>query len=61
MEHDHPMAIEFLKRDLYNMNLYFKSNSVLVFKLRSLFRFITDKNLVDYETKFQNMMEEVEN
>lgn len=24
MEDNHPVAIEFLKRDLYNMNLYFK-------------------------------------
>jgi RIO kinase 1 len=42
MEDNHPLAIEFLKRDLYNLNLYFISKSVITFKLRSLFKFVTD-------------------
>ena len=45
IEDNHPMAIEFLKRDIYNMNYYFKNLGVLVFKLRDIFRFITDFKL----------------
>lgn len=58
MEDNHPMAIEFLKRDLYNVNLFFKSKGVLVFKLRSLFRFMTDQGITDEGERLQQMMEE---
>lgn len=49
MEDNHPLAIEFLKRDLYNLNLYFISKSVITFKLRSLFKFVTDPQLKEEE------------
>ena len=45
VEDNHPMAIEFLKRDIYNINEYFKKLGVTVFRLRDLFRFITDSSL----------------
>jgi len=34
MEDNHPLAIEFLKRDIYNINVYFKKQGVIVFPLR---------------------------
>lgn len=62
MEDNHPLAIEFLKRDLYNTNLYFKQQGVLIFKLRSLFRFVTDSKLKeeDEESKIDEMIKEAE-
>lgn len=45
VEDNHPMAIEFLKRDIYNTNEYFKKHGVIVFKLRDVFKFITDSSL----------------
>lgn len=62
MEDNHPLAIEFLKRDLYNTNLYFKQHGVLIFKLRSLFRFVTDSKLKeeDEEGKIDEMIKEAE-
>lgn len=45
VEDNHPMAIEFFKRDIYNINEYFKKNGVIVFKLRDIFNFATDTNL----------------
>ena len=47
MEDNHPLAIEFLKRDIYNINKYFMEQDVMVFSMREIFRFITDRNLKD--------------
>lgn len=43
VEQDHPLALEFLKRDLRNINNYYRSAGVNVFKLRSFFEFVVDK------------------
>lgn len=51
IEDNHPMAIEFLKRDIYNMNYYFGNLGVLVFKLRDVFRFITDFKLKEEDVE----------
>lgn len=49
VEDNHPMAIEFLKRDMYNVNEYFKKHGVIVFKLRDIFHFVTDTNIKEEE------------
>lgn len=41
MESDHPSAVQFLKRDIYNVNEYFKKKQVTIFSLKQLFHFIT--------------------
>ncbi len=43
VEQDHPLALEFLKRDLRNINNYYRSAGVNVFKLRSFFEFVVDR------------------
>ena len=45
VEYDHPHAVDFLRRDIVNLNNFFKKNGVLTFKLRQVFNFITDFNL----------------
>ena len=40
VEHDHPQALEFLKRDLVNVNDFFGRMSVPVVPVRKLFDFI---------------------
>lgn len=45
VEKDHPYSFEFLKRDIYNTNYYFMKKGVNVFKIESLFDFITDFDL----------------
>jgi RIO kinase 1 len=39
--HDHPMADEFLMRDISNLNRYFTSYGVKVIELKRLFKWIT--------------------
>ena len=34
IEHDHPHALDFLKRDIYNINHYFSKNGVNTYPLR---------------------------
>ena len=43
VEQDHPLALEFLKRDLRNVNNYYRAAGVHVFKLRSFFDFVVDR------------------
>jgi RIO kinase 1 len=45
VEHDHVMALEFLRRDVKNVNDYFKKKEVAVLTTRELFDFITDPNI----------------
>ncbi|KAF7410381.1 hypothetical protein HZH68_004762 [Vespula germanica] len=42
VEHDHPMALEFLRKDCTNITEYFKKNDVCVMSVKALFDFITD-------------------
>ena len=45
MENNHVLAIEYLKRDIYNINKYFGEQGVMIFSLREMFRYITDKSI----------------
>lgn len=42
IEHDHPHSLEFLKRDIHNINNYFSKMGVNVYPLRQVFDFIVD-------------------
>lgn len=61
VEKDHPYSFEFLKRDIFNTNNYFKKKGVNVFKIESLFDFITDFELKDEDEQgfIQRMKDEV--
>lgn len=42
VEHDHPMALDFLRRDCVVMNDFFRKNKVYVMTTLKLFNYITD-------------------
>jgi len=42
VEHDHPHALDFLRRDIACVNMYFKKSKVGTFSIRDVFDFITD-------------------
>uniref|UniRef100_A0A3Q1HPW0 Serine/threonine-protein kinase RIO1 n=1 Tax=Anabas testudineus TaxID=64144 RepID=A0A3Q1HPW0_ANATE len=45
VEHDHPHALEFLRKDCSNVNEFFVKHSVAVMTVRELFDFITDPSI----------------
>lgn len=45
VEHDHPHALEFLRKDCTNVTDYFKRKQVATMSLKDLFDFITDPNI----------------
>lgn len=45
VEHDHVMALEFLRKDCTNVNEYFSKREVATLTTRELFDFITDPNI----------------
>ncbi|XP_036780762.2 serine/threonine-protein kinase RIO1 [Manis pentadactyla] len=45
VEHDHPHALEFLRKDCVNVNDFFLKRSVAVMTVRELFDFITDPSV----------------
>ncbi|XP_063968089.1 serine/threonine-protein kinase RIO1-like [Lytechinus pictus] len=47
VEHDHPSALEFLRKDCTNVTEYFKRNGVCTMTMRELFEFVTDPNIND--------------
>ncbi|XP_054237656.1 serine/threonine-protein kinase RIO1 [Indicator indicator] len=56
VEHDHPHALEFLRKDCANVNDFFQKRTVAVMTVRELFEFITDpsitsENIDDYLSK----------
>lgn len=56
VEHDHPHALEFLRKDCSNINDFFQKHGVAVMTVRELFEFVTDpsvtdKNIDDYLEK----------
>ncbi|XP_062506530.1 serine/threonine-protein kinase RIO1-like isoform X2 [Corticium candelabrum] len=47
VEHDHPHALEFLRKDCTNITAFFQKKGVCVLSLRQLFDFVTDPNVAD--------------
>lgn len=45
VEHDHPHALEFLRKDCTNVNEFFTKRAVAVMTVRELFDFITDPSI----------------
>lgn len=63
VEHDHPSALEFLRKDCANINDYFSRNNVLTMTTKELFDFVTDPNITDknidrYLEKAQELAEQ---
>jgi RIO kinase 1 len=42
IEHDHPHALEFLRRDIINVNNYFDKQGVQILNIRKVFDFVVD-------------------
>lgn len=47
VEHDHPHALEFLRKDCSNMTDFFHRNHVCVMSAKELFEFITDPTITE--------------
>ncbi|KAK3700071.1 hypothetical protein QZH41_004364 [Actinostola sp. cb2023] len=47
VEHDHPNALEFLRKDCGNITEFFKKKDVCVMTVRELFDFVTDPSITD--------------
>lgn len=45
VEHDHPHALEFLRKDCTNITEYFKKNGVATMGIKQIFDFITDPSI----------------
>ena len=45
VEHDHPMALDFLRRDCSNVNDFFKKKGLVTLNVQQSFDFITDLTL----------------
>merc|ERR1712083_1163093 len=58
VEHDHPHALEFLRKDLHNITEFFRKLGVAVLGLRELFDFVVDPGLgEDCEEHLDRMAE----
>lgn len=60
VEHDHVMALEFLRKDCVNVNDYFRKKEVATLTTRELFDFVTDStinddNIDDYLTRLNEI------
>ncbi|XP_072118040.1 serine/threonine-protein kinase RIO1 isoform X2 [Mobula birostris] len=47
VEHDHPCALEFLRKDCLNVNEFFRKHNVAVMTVRELFEFVTDPSIAE--------------
>ena len=47
VEHDHPRALEFLRKDCWNVTEFFRRRGVCAMTVRELFDFVTDLSLGD--------------
>ena len=47
VEHDHPQALEFLRKDCTNVTDFFRRNGVCVMTVKELFDFITDVTITE--------------
>lgn len=58
IEHDHPHALDFLRRDCLNVNHFFKRKGVLTFGLKQIFDFITDLKIKDIQIEINKLINE---
>jgi len=53
VEHDHPMALDFLRRDCEIINFFFQKKGVLVLTIQSTFNYVTDITTIDEANEVQ--------
>lgn len=51
IENDHPHALDFLRRDCFNVNNFFRKKGVLTFKLKQVFDFVTQLSVKDVQAE----------
>lgn len=51
VEHDHPHALEFLRKDLENLKVFFRKRNVAVLSLKESFDFVVDSGIADDEVE----------
>jgi RIO kinase 1 len=59
VEHDHPHASEFLRKDLANVTDYFAKKDVRVMSIMELFKFVTDSSFGNEEEEVDARLEKV--
>jgi RIO kinase 1 len=59
VEHDHPHASEFLRKDLSNVTDYFAKKGVRVMSIMELFKFVTDVTFNNDEAVVDALLEHV--
>lgn len=59
VEHDHPHASDFLRKDLANVTDYFSKKGVRVMSLMDLFQFVTDASFGNEEQVVDDVLEKV--
>ncbi|KAG1039400.1 hypothetical protein G6F43_012508 [Rhizopus delemar] len=60
VEHDHPHASEFLRKDLSNVTDYFAKKGVRVMSLIDLFKFVTDVSFSNEEAIVDEKLQEIQ-
>lgn len=55
VEHDHPMALDFLRRDCVNVNDFFKRKGLHVLNTKMTFDFVTDITMPDENAYLQEL------
>ncbi|KAG2199979.1 hypothetical protein INT47_000329 [Mucor saturninus] len=60
VEHDHPHASEFLRKDLSNVTDYFAKKGVRVMSIMELFKFVTDVSFSNEETVVDARLEQIQ-
>ncbi|KAJ8906470.1 hypothetical protein NDN08_002963 [Rhodosorus marinus] len=65
VEHDHPYALDFLRRDCFNVNAFFNRKGVQVLKVKVFFEYITSlagsQEVDSYEQVVQDLLSKEEN
>jgi len=57
VEHDHPHALEFLRKDIHNVNEFFRKKKVNVLTVKELFDFTVDVTIEDEEAALEKLNE----
>ncbi len=59
VEHDHPSALEFLRKDLFNLTEFFRRKGVAVLGVRALFDFVVDPTFASAGEGAERRLEEM--